>query len=145
MGTARILLAAAAFAFSTVMALAGPVDDQVKAAYAAWNDAFNKADAKAVSAAYEADSVFLPADHNVYDGPAGVEKFFTGLFSAGLTGHTLELVKAYDEGDTVVAAAKWTVQGKDEKGNPATFSGMATHVFKKQPDGSLKLLVHSFN
>jgi uncharacterized protein (TIGR02246 family) len=145
MGTTRILLAAIAFAFSTALALAASVDDQVKAAYTAWNDAFNKADAQALSAAYEADAVFLPMDHNVYEGPAGVEKFFGGMFSAGVTGHTLDLIKAYDQGDTVVAAAKWTAQGKDDKGNPATFSGVATHVFKKQPDGSLKLLVHSFN
>jgi ketosteroid isomerase-like protein len=37
------------------------------------------------------------------------------------------------------------VSGKDDKGQPATFSGVATHIFEKQPDGSLKLKLHTFN
>jgi ketosteroid isomerase-like protein len=42
-------------------------------------------------------------------------------------------------------AAKWSASGKNDKGEPATFSGIATRVFEKQPDGSLKLKLHTFN
>lgn len=139
------LAMAAAMIVFVAPAAAGPLEDQVTAAYAAWDAAFNKGDAKAIASAYAEDATFLPADHKVYEGPAGVETFFTGLLANGVTGHKLTLVKAYDRGDTVAAAAKWSVEGKDDKGNPATFTGLATHVFAKQPDGSLKLLVHGFN
>ena len=58
-------------------------------------------------------------------GPAGVEKFFAGLFGAGVTGHKLELIEANGEGSTVVAAAKWSAKGKDG----ASLGGIATHEF----------------
>ena len=48
-------------------------------------------------------------------------------------------------GELIVAAAKWSAHGKDASGAPATFGGVATHVFEKQPDGSLKLKLHTFN
>jgi ketosteroid isomerase-like protein len=36
-------------------------------------------------------------------------------------------------------------KGKDKDGKPATFSGIATHVFERQADNSLKLRLHTFN
>ena len=45
----------------------------------------------------------------------------------------------------IVAAAKWSAQGKDASGAPASFGGVATHVFEKQADGTLKLKLHTFN
>ena len=48
-------------------AMAEPADE-VKAAYSAWDEAFNRADAKAVAALYVADAIFLPATHDVIKG-----------------------------------------------------------------------------
>jgi uncharacterized protein (TIGR02246 family) len=122
--------------------LVASAQDDVTAAYAAWDAAFNKGDAKAVAAFYTDDAVFLPPTHEVVKGPAGVEKFFAGLFANGVTAHKLELIEvAAGGGDTVVAAAKWSVKLKDGK----TGGGIATHVFKKQADGSMKLKLHTFN
>ena len=122
---------------------------EVTAAYQAWDKAFNSGDAKQVAAFYTADAVFLPPTHDVLKGPAGVETFFSGLFANGVTGHKLELIEVEGDGDDddelVVAAAKWSAQGKDASGKPATFGGVATHVFEKQSDGSLKLKLHTFN
>jgi uncharacterized protein (TIGR02246 family) len=119
--------------------------NQVEAAYRAWNDAFNAGDAKALAACYAGDATFLPATHDVIEGPAGVERFFAGLFANGLTGHTLDLLTVHGDGGTVVGAAKWSARGKGDDGAPATFAGVATHVFVKRPDGSLKLRLHTFN
>ena len=129
-----------------VAAFAASTDEQVVAAYAAWDQAFNTGDASKVAAFYTDDAVFLPPTHDVVEGPAGVEKFFAGLFGNGVTGHKLELIEVTgDDDEMVVAAAKWSAQGKDASGNPATFGGVATQVFEKQPDGSLKLRLHTFN
>lgn len=144
----RIAIAAAALCAGTLLASpasADTVSDQVKAAYAAWDAALNKGDAKAVAAFYATDAKLLPPDHNVYEGPAGAEKFFAGIIGAGVTGHKLEMLDA-DGGDALAAAAaKWSAQGKDASGKPAAFGGVATHVFEKQADGSLKLRMHTFN
>jgi ketosteroid isomerase-like protein len=123
----------------------GSPEDAVKSAYDAWDAAFNAGDAKVVASFYVDSALFLPASHEIINGPAGVETFFAGLLANGVTGHKLELIEATDSADLIVAAAKWSAQGKDSSGAPATFSGIATHVFAKQGDGSLKLKLHTFN
>ena len=112
-------------------ASADSADDEVTAAYAAWDAAFATSDAKQVAAFYTEDATFLPPTHDVLKGPAGVEKFFAGLLGNGVTGHKLELIEVEgdDDDEVVVAAAKWSAQGKDANGAPATFGGVATHVF----------------
>ncbi|GGX95605.1 hypothetical protein GCM10007160_24010 [Litchfieldella qijiaojingensis] len=124
---------------------AGSLEEDVSAAYAEWDAAFNESDAKSLATFYTEDTLFLPASHDIIKGPSGVEEFFAGLFANGVTGHKLELIEATSEGELVVSAAKWSAEGKDDAGAPATFSGIATHVFKKQDDGSLRLKVHTFN
>lgn len=128
-------------------AAAASANDQVVAAYAAWDQAFGTGDAAKLATFYTDDAEFLPPTHEVMQGPAGVEKFFSGLFSNGVTGHKLEVIEVMgdDDDDVVIAAAKWSAQGKDANGQPATFGGIATHVFERQPDGSLKLKLHTFN
>ncbi len=136
---------AAVLIASPVGAAAEPLEDQIRVAYSAWNAAFNKGDAKAVSAFYTDDASFLPATHEVIQGPEGVERFFSGLFSAGVTDHSLDLIRTAGNDKIVVAAAKWSAAGKDPTGKATRFGGVATHVFERQADGSLKLKLHTFN
>lgn len=122
------------------MAAAASSDEEIRAAYAAWDAAFGKSDAKAIGAMYTDDALFLPPSHDVLRGPAAVEKFFAGLFAAGVTAHKLELIEAQGTPDLVVAAAKWSVQSKNGPGG-----GVATHEFIRQAGGNLKLRLHTFN
>jgi uncharacterized protein (TIGR02246 family) len=143
MSTVRIV------ALALLAGLAAPraaePDEQVKAAFAAWDAAFNGRDAKAIGAFYTPDATFLPPTHEVLTGPEGVARFFDGILAQGVTDHHLELIRAEGDGRLVAAAARWTVRGKDEKGAPATFSGFGTAIFERQADGGLKLKMHSFN
>jgi uncharacterized protein (TIGR02246 family) len=138
-------LALSAGSFGTVPGIAGSPEDDVKAAYAAWDTAFGKGDAKAVASFYAEDATFLPATHDVITGPAGVEKFFSGIFGMGVTGHKLELIEAREGGNVVYGAAKWSANGKDGNGKDQPWGGVATHVFERQGDGSLKIKLHTFN
>jgi ketosteroid isomerase-like protein len=144
----RLLTAMVAGLCISLMALtpakADPAGD-VTAAYSAWDAAFNKADAKGIAAFYTEDTIFLPATHEVITGPAGVEKFFGALLGMGATGHKLELIEAEADGNLLVGTAKWSANGKDAKGADQAWAGLATHVFEKQADGSLKPKVHTFN
>jgi ketosteroid isomerase-like protein len=126
-------------------AFAQSIDAEVAAAYAAWDAAFNAGDAAAVGATYADDALFLPATHDVIEGPAAVSEFFATLFGMGVTGHKLELIEAIDGGETVVAAARWSAAGKDAAGADQPWGGVATTVFERQDDGSLKLRLHTFN
>jgi uncharacterized protein (TIGR02246 family) len=122
------------------MACAASLQEQVSTAYTAWDAAFNKGDPKAVAAFYADDAVILPPTHDVLKGPSEAEKFFAGLFAAGVTGHKLEVLEANGDDDLIVAAARWSAKGKD-----GPLGGIATHEFAKQADGSLKLRLHTFN
>ena len=62
-----------------------------------------------------------------------------------MKGHKLELFEADGEGDLIFAAAKWSATGKDANGADTPWGGVATHIFEKQDDGSLKLRLHTFN
>ena len=115
------------------------------AALDAWNMAFNRADAAAVARLYAAEARFLPATHQVIEGPAAVEAFFTPMLAQGVTGHTNELVTSGDDGSLVYCGSRWTVRVPKEGGATETASGFATHVFRRDADGSLKILLHTFN
>ena len=125
--------------------LAADPKADVSAAYAAWDAAFNKGDAKAVAAAYLPNAKLLPPTHAVASDPAAIEKFFAGLHSNGVVNHKLEVIDAGGDDKVVYGSAKWSAKGKDKDGKPADFSGIATHVFERQPDNSLKLRLHTFN
>lgn len=120
-------------------------EEEVTAAYAAWDAAFKSADAKAVAAFYAEDAIFLPASHEVIQGPAGVEKFFTGIFGMGVTAHKLDLIKAQGDGTLLYGTAKWSANGKDANGADQPWGGLATHIFERQADGNLKIKLHTFN
>ena len=140
----RILMVAFASALTLVSYAATP-NEEIKAAYAAWDNAFGKADAKAIAAFYADDTVFLPSSHEVIRGPAGVEKFFASLFAMGVTGHKLDLIEARGDGKLLYGMAKWSANGKDASGKDQPWAGLATHIFERQPDGALKIKLHTFN
>jgi ketosteroid isomerase-like protein len=144
------LINAAAFALclltvAPVGSFAGDPKSDVSAAYAAFDAAFNKGDAKALAALYLPNAEVLPPTHEVASGPAAIEKFFAGLHANGVTDHKLEVIDAGGDDKVVYGSANWSAKGKDKDGKPATFSGIATHVFERQADGSLKLRLHTLN
>ncbi len=139
-----------AYAISALVALAAPgfaqsVEDEVSAAYAAWDAAFNAGDAAALGSAYGEDALFLPATHDVLTGPDEIAGFFGQLFEMGVSGHELALIEARESGDAVVAAATWSADGKDAEGADQAWGGTATHVFERGDDGALVLTLHTFN
>lgn len=138
-------LAATGIMLASIAGWAAGPRDEVKATYSAWDAAFQKADAKGIAGFYAEDALFLPANHEVIRGPAGVEKFFAGLFGKGATGHKLELIEAGNAGNMLYGSAKWSATGKDSSGKDQPWSGVATHVFQKGSDGKLKIKLHTFN
>src|ERR1700731_5385048 len=90
---------AQASAFALLLLTATPVGSfaadpksDVTAAYAAWDAAFNKGDAKTLAAAYLPNAKLLPPTHEVASGPAAIEKFFAEAHANGVTHHKLEMI-----------------------------------------------------
>ena len=91
-------------AVTLVGSVAADPKSDVTAAYAAWDAAFNKGDAKAVAASYLPNAKLLPPTHEVASGPAGVEKFIAGLQASGVTDHKLEVIDVGGDVTPVIAA-----------------------------------------
>ena len=138
------LLTLCLLAMAAASALAD-VKSDVASAYTAWDTAFNKGDAKAVASAYLANARVLPPTHEVATGPAEIEKFFAGLFANGVTDHKLVIIDAGGDDKIVYATANWSAKAKGKDGSPQVLGGIATHVFERQPDNSLKLRLLTFN
>ena len=143
------LIHASAFALflltgAPVGSFAADAKREVTAAYAAWDAAFNKGDAKSIAAAYLPNAKLLPPTHEVASGPAAIEKFF-GLHANGVTDHKLQVIDTGGDDKVVYGTANWSAKGKDKDGKSANFSGNATRVFERQEDSSLKLRLHTFN
>lgn len=118
---------------------------EITEAYAAWDSAFNKADAKTIATAYVSNAKVLPPTHQVISGPAEIETFFAGLFSSGFADHKLTIIDAGGDERIVYGTARWSADGKGADGSRQAAGGIATHVFERQADGSLKLRLHTFN
>ena len=143
--TSASLLAFCLLTAGPVASLAADAKVDVQKAYAAWDAAFNKQDAKALAADYVSTAKLLPPSHEVVSGPTEIEKFWATLFANGVTGHKLEVIETGGDDKVVVGTAKWSATGKDKEGKPAPFSGLAVHVFERQADGALKLTFQTFN
>jgi ketosteroid isomerase-like protein len=138
-------LALCLFTVAPAASFAADAKNDVIKAYAEWDAAFNKGDAKTIADEYLPNAMVLPPTHEVESGQAAIEKFFAGLRANGVTDHKLQLIDVGGDDKVVFGTANWSAKGKDKDGKPATFSGIATHVFERQPDNSLKLRVHTFN
>jgi ketosteroid isomerase-like protein len=140
-----LAIGAIVFVLASIGSSGAAPDGEVKAAYAAWDAAFKKGDAKAISAFYAEDALFLPANHKVIKGRDAVEKFFAEMLGGGATNHKLDMIEAGGNGKLLYGSAKWTADGKDSAGKHQPWGGNASHVFEKGADGKLKIKLHTFN
>lgn len=131
--------------FGSTAVLAGDAKSDVAAAYAAFNAAFNHGDAKALAGMYVTSAEILPPTHAVVSGASDIEKFFAGFFANGVTNHALEIIDVGGDDKIVFATSHWSAKAKGTDGTEQNIGGLATHVFERQPDGSLKLRLHTFN
>src|SRR2546421_10444483 len=97
-----------------VGSFAADAKSDVTAAYAAWDAAFNKGDAKAIAATYLPNAKLLPPSHDVMSGPAAIEKFFAEAHAIGLTDHKLLVIDAGGADKVMYCTAYWSAKGKDK-------------------------------
>lgn len=146
MRSARIsIIALCLVAGTPAAAPAADARADVEKAYAAWDAAFNRHDTKALADAYLPEAKLLPPTHEVAAGPAEIEKFFDGLHANGVGEHELRVIDAGGDDRVVYGVASWSAKATDKTGKTMSVGGIATHVFERQGDGSLRLRLHTFN
>lgn len=111
-----------------------------------WDEAFAQASAGTISSYYDANGSLLPAGGEQVTGNNDIADFWSGLFSKGFTEHQITLVEAGVVGNTLYQRAKWSAVLKGADGaEPQHFGGNLHLLYKKQDDGSWKILTHTWN
>ncbi len=112
----------------------------------AFDRAFNSQQAEKVSALYETNATVLPAPAGApVQGAAAIEQFFSGLITAGVIDHKLELVQAVEDGNLAYQVGRWSGAMVDAEGVRQTFGGNVQLVYRKQTDGAWKAVSHIWN
>lgn len=128
------LLAGAFAATFITHALADSPRDEIEAALVSFEDAFNKGDAAAVAAHYAEDAAVLPPDSPRIDGRQGIEAYWKGAITAGVSDLDLKALEVAPGGNYAfeVGEASFSVPGTD---GTKMMSGVKYIVVWKKSDG----------
>jgi uncharacterized protein (TIGR02246 family) len=133
-----------AVAMLTPPALAQDLRSTIEAGNTAFNQAFNKGDAAAVTKLYTSDAKLLPPADKIVSGDKEILAFWRSLIDAGITDHKIETVQVEEAGNTAIVAGKWQAMGKNSQGKAATFKGSVMKVLERQGD-TWKTSLHTWN
>lgn len=147
---AIVLLALVAVAAVAVYKCnAKPNEDEAKAIVSklnsAWDAAFAETSAGTLASYYDANGSLLPAGGEQVTGSKAIADFWSGLFANGFADHKITTVETGIVGNTIYQRGKWSAVLKSADSEPQQFSGNLHILYKKQDDGSWKILTHTWN
>lgn len=114
-------------------------------ASARWDAAFNAKQPAQVAAFYDASASLQPAGGAAVSGLAGIERFWQDLFAQGVVDHRIEIDEIVAGTELAVQRGKWSAAAHDATGARQTFGGNLLLVYRRQDDGSWKILNHIWN
>jgi ketosteroid isomerase-like protein len=132
---------------------AAPVDESaaaveaVRAADMAWEKAVSGRDTTAAVAAVEATGSVLAPNSPIATGPEAVRGVFAGFY--GMPAMTIHwqpvVVEAARSGDLAYSRGTYELTFNDPKGKPVADHGKYATVWRKQADGTWKVVLDMFN
>lgn len=125
--------------------MADELRDVVRANNDAWNAAFNRGDAAAVTRLYTSDATVLPHTHDVVTGSNKIQEFWRSVIEAGFKDHSIELLEVHVNGEIACEIARWAATGPGEDGHPQPYGGSLVNVYEHQDDGGWKCRLHIWN
>ncbi|MBC7787034.1 MAG: nuclear transport factor 2 family protein [Methylophilaceae bacterium] len=112
----------------------------------AFDSAFNGQQIDKIAALYADNATVLPAPAgSPVKGTAAIEQFFSGLITAGVIDHHLELVEAVEDSHLAYQTGRWSGAMMDAEGARQTFGGNVQLIYRKQNDGAWKVVSHIWN
>ena len=105
-----------------------------------WVQAVEKGDPALIASFYAPDAHLLPPGMPAVEA-SGLQAFFEQFLGMGITGARLESVRYEEGGDIQVAEGRYQLLG----GSGVLDTGKYVDVAKRQPDGSLKMIIDIFN
>jgi len=121
--------------------------DAVRAADVAWEKAFSGRDTTAAVAAVEPNGSVMGPNAAIATGPEAIRALFAGFYALpGMTLHWQAVtVEAARSGELAYSRGTYELSFTDPKGKPATDHGKYATVWRKQADGTWKVVLDIFN
>ena len=118
---------------------------EVEAVNAQWNAAFNRGDVEALTAMYTSDAIVMPPDIRTLTHPDQIRDYWKYRVSSGYREHRIDVVDVREEGKLVYEAGVWSATASSANGKIQHYGGNLVNVFERQPDGTLKSRLQSWN
>ena len=121
--------------------VAQAVEDEIKAAGLAWEEAYNRGDVDGVAAMHSEDAVVMPPGYAAVVGGDAVRADAEAFFSEFTTNHATEIHEIIVEGDIAIERADYTdILTPKAGGDPIADAGKHIVVYRRGDDGDWKIL-----
>ncbi|MCG8323969.1 MAG: DUF4440 domain-containing protein [Thiotrichales bacterium] len=103
------------------------------------------ADPALLDSFYTSDAVMLPPSSEILSSHAEIKEYWEGLKGAGVRDYTIYPVSVSVDGDTAYQTALWEAVRQTRNGESIHLQGNISNVLIKQPNGSWKIKLQSWN
>ena len=112
---------------------------------AAFEKAANAKDAAAIANMYTEDATLLAPGSPPIKGRKNIQQFWQGFLNAGASDAKLKVEEVVSLGDTAYEIGGFEADMPNPQGGTARSQGKYVVIWKRQPDGGVKLHVDIFN
>jgi uncharacterized protein (TIGR02246 family) len=138
MNTQKLILTAA-----LGLAMTGAYGE-APSATAAWAAAVNSGDRAALALLYTDDAVMVSPASEIISAPEAISDYWTSQRLSGASDFRVLSVNERVDGDTLYQSAVWATSYRSN-GRISALDGQMTNVLVRQPDGSWKIRLQSWN
>ncbi len=131
-------------ATAAMPALADESRDIAEQASTAWSTALNNRDLEGVVSTYSNDAVVMPPTDETLAGADRIRSYMQGVAQKAVKHNGVDLYDVRRDGDTLYAAGVWSATVMED-GQPKLVGGNIVNVLERQPDGSWKTRLQTWN
>src|SRR5271169_997286 len=119
--------------------------NEVEGLIAQFGKDFGNQDSASVANFYAADAKLLPPGSPLVEGRDAIRTFVDGMFAAGCRSLDLKTADVIDAGDCAIEVGSFVMGIEPPGADSIQEIGKYVAIYRRQPDGSLKLIVDTFN
>lgn len=110
-----------------------------------WDAAFNAQQPQQVASFYDEAASVMPAGAAQASGIKDITEFWSGMIAQGVVDHHIEMIETFSDANLALQRGKWSAAAVDAHGVRQAFGGGLLLTYRRQADGSWKILNHIWN
>jgi ketosteroid isomerase-like protein len=119
--------------------------NEVEVLIAQFGKDFDNQDSASVANFYAADAKLLPPGSPLVEGRDSIRTFVDGMFAAGCRSLDLTTGDIIEAGECAIEVGSFVMGIEPPGADPIREVGKYVAIYRRQSDGSLKLIVDTFN